>query len=304
MKQKSLRLIPSLIVAAQKASGGANDNAAALGLVFLTKPLIDADIAALVLARDSHTAAKGELTVRREAQNAFADSAYAWVVFGRDVLKKTLGNTHSVKWEDVGLKRSLAVPHAPERLMALLLSMKAYFAANPTLEVPALNVTSADAELMATDLLAHRNAVNAQRAVVKTLQIVRDEKATLLRLRLVGGIRELSRVLTPLDPRWMAFGFNLPGAQEVPQAPQNIVAVLLGPTAVSLKWDAAARAEYYRVWKMVEGVDTEFVAVGNPADLDFTLEGLQAGQKVKIAISAVNNGGESVKSTILEIVMQ
>jgi hypothetical protein len=304
MKQKSMQLIPSLIVAAQKASSGANDYAAALGLVFLTKPLIDADIAALTLARDNHTAAKQELTVRREVQNGFADSAYAWVVLGRDVLKRTLGNSHSVRWEDVGLKNSLSVPRAPERLMGVLLSMKAYFAANPTLEVPALNVTSADAGLMAADLLANRNAVNAQLTVVKTLQIVRDAKAALLRLRLTGGIRELSRVLTPLDPRWLAFGFNMPGAKEVPPAPQNVVAVLMGLTAMSLKWGASARAEYYRVWKKVEGVDTEFVAVGNPADLDFTLEGLQAGQTVKIAISAVNNGGESVKSTILEVVMR
>jgi hypothetical protein len=304
MKQKVLNTIPSLIVAAQKASGGANEYAATLGLVRTTKALIDAEIAALVLARDNHNAAKAELTTRRDVQNVFVDSAIAWLTIGRDVLKITKGPVYSVKWDGTGWRDSLKIPRSPDRILALLLSLKSFFAANAALEIPQLNVTAANAELMAVDLLAHRNAVNAQVTVVKTLLAVRDEKEAALRSRLAGGIKELSMVLTPLDPRWLAFGFNLPGAKEVPPAPENVVAVLIGLTAMSLKWDAAARAEYYRVWKMVEGVDTEFVAVGNPADLDFTLEGLQAGQRVKIAISAVNNGGESVKSTILEVVMR
>ncbi|MDB6024436.1 MAG: hypothetical protein JWM68_659, partial [Verrucomicrobiales bacterium] len=44
------------------------------------------------------------------------------------------------------------------------------------------------------------------------------------------------------------------------------------------------------------------VAVGSPADLDFTLENLPAASTVEIYISAVNNGGESQLSEKVTIV--
>ncbi|MDB6026989.1 MAG: hypothetical protein JWM68_3212, partial [Verrucomicrobiales bacterium] len=55
------------------------------------------------------------------------------------------------------------------------------------------------------------------------------------------------------------------------------------------------------VWKRVIGLDAEPVAVGSPADLDFTLENLPAASTVEISISAVNNGGESQLSEKITI---
>ncbi len=72
---------------------------------------------------------------------------------------------------------------------------------------------------------------------------------------------------------------------------------------MALKWDAAARADYYRVFKKVLGVDEDFVAVGSPADLDFTIENLPANATVEIQISAVNTGGESQRTASVTIAM-
>lgn len=88
------------------------------------------------------------------------------------------------------------------------------------------------------------------------------------------------------------------GAKAIPAVPQNVIATLIGATSVSLKWDASARAAYYRVWKKVVGVDEEYLPVGSPGDRDFTLEGLPANAQVELLVSAVNNGGESQKSTL------
>ena len=56
-----------------------------------------------------------------------------------------------------------------------------------------------------------------------------------------------------------------------------------------------------RVWKKVRGVDAAAVAVGSPADLDFTIENLPTGAVIEITITAVNNGGESPVSEVITI---
>ncbi|MDB6025731.1 MAG: hypothetical protein JWM68_1954, partial [Verrucomicrobiales bacterium] len=122
-----------------------------------------------------------------------------------------------------------------------------------------------------------------------------------LRKRIRDVINELNMRLDPLDERWLAFGLNKPGALDMPDVPENITAILIGPNAAAMKWDAAARATYYRVWKRVIGVDAEPVAVGSPADIDFTLENLPAASTIEIYVSAVNNGGESQLSEKITI---
>jgi len=51
----------------------------------------------------------------------------------------------------------------------------------------------------------------------------------------------------------------------------------------------AARAEYYRVYKRIRGVDAEPVAVGSPTDPDFTLERLPRNAEIELSVSAVNS---------------
>jgi hypothetical protein len=79
------------------------------------------------------------------------------------------------------------------------------------------------------------------------------------------------------------------------------MATLIGPGTAALKWNAAARADYYRVWKRVNGTDTELLAVGSPADLGFTIENLPAASAIDIVITAVNSGGESPVSEVITI---
>ena len=96
----------------------------------------------------------------------------------------------------------------------------------------------------------------------------------------------------------------MPGADETPDVPTNVSAVLVGPTAAALKWSASPRAEYYRVWMKIRNTEGDYTAVGSPADLDFTLENLPVNSTIDIVISAVNNGGESAVSEVKTIVTQ
>ena len=77
--------------------------------------------------------------------------------------------------------------------------------------------------------------------------------------------------------------------------------VIVDDTALSVKWDKAARAEHYRIWLKIEGTDDALEPVASSGDTDYTHEGLPSGTLIKVAVSAVNNGGESALSEVIEV---
>ena len=87
----------------------------------------------------------------------------------------------------------------------------------------------------------------------------------------------------------------------MPEAPVNVHSTFVNNVSAVIAWDDAPRADYYRVWKRVIGLDDEPVNVGSPADANFTLENLPANSPAEIFVSAVNDGGESERSAVLTI---
>ena len=146
------------------------------------------------------------------------------------------------------------------------------------------------------------NAVTIQEGEIANLMTIRDTKFDALRQRISGVYQELLMQLDPLDARWLKFGFNKPGADETPDLVTGVMALLIGPTAAAVKWEASVRASYYRVYIRVLGVDGDYRAVGSPADLDFTIENLPANATVDIIVTAVNNGGEGARPEPIRIV--
>jgi hypothetical protein len=99
----------------------------------------------------------------------------------------------------------------------------------------------------------------------------------------------------------MKFGLNRSGAEQIPDVPENVTAVLIGNNAIAVNWGGAARAERDGVWVKVNGIDTELVLRDTREDLDYVIENLPANTKVEVAVSAVNNGGESAMSEVIAI---
>lgn len=65
------------------------------------------------------------------------------------------------------------------------------------------------------------------------------------------------------------------------------------PAKLLADWDDALRADHYRVWIFIVGVDTAFRAVESPNDSDATLSDLPSGATVRCYVTAVNGVGES-----------
>jgi fibronectin type 3 domain-containing protein len=112
-------------------------------------------------------------------------------------------------------------------------------------------------------------------------------------------VKELSVRLTSMDARWLAFGLNRPGQKATPEVPENVTAEVVAPDKATVKWEPAPRAEHYRVWARVKGSEQEMEVVASRTNHDFTFENLAPGSALEVAITAVNNGGESRKSEVV-----
>ena len=302
MKQKEFKTLPTLMVLATTIVGALEQFAAAIGLHHVTKAIFEAAANDLVAARDDLDAAKVELAERRTMLKLVVLSTRGFLTSARDVLKNTLGKKKSAVWDTAGFRGSFAVPTDPDQLQLMVQSLKTFLTDNPTKEVAQFDLTALRASTLLSELIAAQLAVKAQLGVITDLTAARDAKAGVVKGLIVELIQELTMKLDPLDGKWLQFGLNRPGAVQTPDVPQNITAVLIGNSAVAVKWAGAPRAKYYRVWKKVNGLDEELIAVGNPSDVDFTVEGLPANSTIEIAVSAVNDGGESVTSEVVTIV--
>ncbi len=302
MKQERIKTINGAVNTAQLIIAGIAEVSAGVALPHNPVADINTDLTNMIMARGNHEQAKQVKAARRNALLDAINEGQKFVRATRDVFKMNWGNTYTELFTTLGFQGNFEVTDSVEDLIGMLLSIKLQLTANPTQEVGTL-ITAARAQALIEALQAAEAAVVSQDAEIKSMIVIRDAKFDTLCKRISNVYQELRMQLDPLDTRWLKFGFNMPGADETPEMPTGLLATLIGPTAVALKWEAAERAAYYRIYKKVTGVDQDYVAVGSPADLDFTIENLPAGSTVEIQITAVNTGGESSRTEAVTVIM-
>ncbi len=295
MKQPFIQTPGAALTIGGKAVDGATLHAAGLGITRHTAAAITADRNALIAQRTAYEAAKTALALERAARDAATVSTRGFVVLTRDMLKPHFGSQHNASWTAAGFVNSLVVPATPDKVILLVESLSEFLTGRPDLENAALNITAAQADTVTANLLAAQNSVKNKEVVAKNALALRNTKYLALRKRLRDLIKDLGQVIDPLDNRWLDFGLNRPGQLVTPAVPGKVSVAVNGNSA-TVKWQASARAQYYRVWKKVIGVDEDYSPVGSPTDLDFAMEDLPAGTQIEIVVSAVNSGGESQKS--------
>jgi hypothetical protein len=235
-------------------------------------------------------------TIRRNAIQA----GRAYNARALDHLKGFLGRTWNPDWTAAGLTGgSLALPHDPK---PLLLKFRAYFALNTAHELPATNVTAAQANTL---VLAIEAALLAEGAAIQARDLAtraRDESFERLRDRIVGLRNELEQLIEPDDMRWRTFGFARPIDRRIPKNVSGLTLRAGGqPGEIIVEWPAASGAENYRVTRQVQTVDSEPVEVGLFSDRMVIISGLPSGKSVIVSVTARNPAGETLptNSTIL-----
>lgn len=288
--------ISLLFGVASDAAGGAA--ATDIALEQNTSLRIATDLEAATAAQAAYTAECAALPALYETRNAAAQTAYQFVQKAKSVIKVHCGSQFCEEWVDAGFLTNLQVPQSPLELESHLIALNAYLTANPTHENAPLSVTAAQALTVKTALRNARLAVNAQRSLCTAKKGLRDTAVRKLRLRIRGLICELEQLIDDLDPRWLSFGFNMPGAPEVPEVPQNVQLDNQVPGELYVTCDASPLADHYRFWKQVQGAPGEPELAGSSDEPAFVIEGLAPGTVYLISVSAVAEGGsESQRST-------
>jgi hypothetical protein len=301
MKQTRIETVAQALSKSEIAATAATEHGAAINIKHNTGPVITVDRTALVTKENQHMAARKLLVLNQAALRAVILLVITFLLMTREFLKVHLGSKHSTVWIDTGFKTSLAMPRNVAGLKLVLEAQVKYLTDNPTHGSVELNITADRALMFLDDLRNAENAVSNQKLILGTAKTARDAAFDALRNRLRALFKELNTLLDPLSNVYPTFGFNKPGALATPAVPSNVIAVLGLNNNIDVTWNAAARAERYRVWVKVHGVDADFVLKDTREELDCKLIGLPANTKVEIAVSAINNGGESERTEVVSI---
>src|SRR5450432_3496500 len=123
---------------------------------------------------------------------------------------------------------------------------------------------------------------------------------------LVGNMRFPIKILTGTlgkdDPRWEAFGLNVPGTDTTPAAPTGLRATVMD-SEVLLECDATPLATSYRYRRKIVGVDAQYVLVASSLTPMATLQDVAAGMTMEIIAQAVNGPSQSVASDPITVDM-
>ena len=284
---------------------GCHAHEVAIGLKQNKEADVRADLSAAIAGQNNYKtalAAKGDFSTSVTVADSNAKS---FISTARRVLVTYLGDSWSQTWEATGFPdQSTAVPGTQGKRQNLLQSLGNYFTANPTQENAPLHITAAQSGIVFTALSNARSAAADGNNIAGQKKSVRDDAIAKLRRRLSGLISELGQLLEDNDPRWLAFGLNLPGASNLPDPVDGLVLTAGGAGVVLCHWSNPPRATRYRVFKQVVSVDANFIAAATVSDSDYTFTGLPSGKTVNIRIVSANDAGEAQPSNTVQMVIQ
>lgn len=302
----------ALISLATEAADGAASEGAAIGLTQNTAAKILADLKAvtgdpaatppLPGTRNAYNAAKAAKVAANSNRRTVENSARTFCTSAVGMLKNYLGAQWNSQWQEAGfINGSLAIPDDP---VALLGTLRGYFTSHAAHENAPLGLTAANCTANINAVAEARAASNQSVLDLGAAKAANETAVKALYKRLTGLRSELSQLLAKDDPRWYAFGFDRPADGWGPGPVEHLVLTAGSPGMIFADWDDARRAERYRVYKQITGVDAEPVEVtGGVTESEYTLTGLPSGATVQITVRAANAAGDGPVSATATLVV-
>ena len=277
--------------------------ALAIPVTMVTAAQMLASKTAFKNAGDSFNAARSNVNSAYQVSNPAQKALYKWLVATRSVLALQLGKRWSPAWAAAGfVGPTTKIPDTVEGRIALGNALETYLTDNPERERPDDDVTAAKAgEMTGAAITAQQGVTTAEQALKAAGDVREPAKADLLKL-ISSVIANLDKKLAKDDPRWLAFGLQLPSMQTTPAAPTGLRATIMG-TQVLLENDAMPLATRYRYRGKIVGLDTQYKLLASRVDPMAVLEGVAAGITLEIIAQAVNGGSQSVASDPILVTM-
>ncbi|MBA3833274.1 MAG: hypothetical protein H0X34_15545 [Chthoniobacterales bacterium] len=248
-------------------------------------------------------------TSRNTLRNAYEvskpaqDALYEWLLTVRAVLARRLGSRWSVAWAEAGfVSTSTAVPKTIEGRIALGLALVTYYTDNPSYEVADLDVTAAKATELTDAADSGQQGVTTAELALKDADTARRPTRVNLLDLMSTLVANLDKKLAKDDPRWLAFGLEMPSTPTTPVAPTGLRATVMG-MEILLECDATPLATRYRFRTRILDVENEFKLVASSLTPMAMLDGIAAGITLEIIVQAVNGNSQSVASTGILVTM-
>lgn len=298
--------MPLLLALGDDMADGAHNHGAAIKLKQNDEPAIRLDLDAARAAWNAYQTANRDLNVLYSGLRTADSNARAFLKAARATLAQSLGERWSAAWKPTGFpNQSTAVPNTQDERFTLCKSLADFLTASPEMEVNSTKVivTAVRATTVYNALKVARNAVNDGNTLAGQAKVACDAAEVKLRARMRGLVSELTQLLDDNDPLWEAFGLTEPGSDKTPDVPTAMTVTAGLPGCEHANWPPARRADHYRLYKKVVGVDDDFVYVSGPTDCEFTYTDLPSGATVQLTMSAVNDAGESAKCAPVQVVV-
>src|ERR1051326_5649187 len=245
-------------------------------------------------------AAKADKTAKTALARSAMSNGRALLMTCIGSLKPIFGQQWNSQWNAVGFTdSSLRVPTNP---MVKLQQMSAFYAANPAREVASVNgiaCTAANCDATAQALSTADSASNQSNVDAGTAKSNLETGISAARNRMIGLRTELEQLLADDDPRWLAFGFDMPGQATAPDVPANFVVTpgAAGSRQLFLDCDNARRADSYRF--VIEDAGGNELVNQIVGESEFMATNLTAGATVSATVTGRNGTLESQETAPL-----
>ena len=111
-----------------------------------------------------------------------------------------------------------------------------------------------------------------------------------------GLVKILTYALDREDPRWLAFGLQMPATDTTPGQPVNVTAQLDELGNILVQCELVPLATRYRWRMLLVGVETDYRLVARSTEPIGIITGVMPGQRAQIIAQAVNNNMQGVAS--------
>lgn len=208
-------------------------------------------------------------------------------------------------WEPTGFPdRSTAVPRTMDPRYVLLSRLADYFTAHPEMQMASNGATAALCAAAHERIRAARHEAAQTESALTTAYRRRRAANDALRKRVRGLKCELWGLIEGDDPRWLAFGLNIPERVATPERIEEVTAEPAGAGGVLLSWPLAAHSTRTRIEARVIGLDETFRPVKTVRGLQAYLRGFSPGAEIEIHAIAANETGEARPSEVVRVTLE
>lgn len=268
-----------------------------LGITQVTPASLQTETDGFVSAYTEFNASRSKRQAASDTYTAAEGAVRDWLAVVRTVLAGRFGNRWSTMWAQAGfINHSTAVPRRVEERLGLTLSLANFFTANPSYEVPGMQVTAAKATSLRDAALTAQDGVATADVDQKTQGEIYDVAFIALTDTMRALVRILSFSLDGEDPRWLAFGLQMPDANTTPGQPVNVVAHIDDIGNIIVQCDPVPLATRYRWRMLIVGVETDYRLVARSTEPIGLIAGVLPGQLAQIIVQAVNENQQGVAS--------